>query len=159
LAGEFAVLSQLILHGYDANMTLGHTKNVDILVSDPKSHKMYQLEVKTNYKNRNKVANSKIFGKIVNEWIMHKKHGEVKISNLFYCFVNINKSTHQFKFYIIPNKVVAKYVRDEHKFWLRANKNHKANPMRQLRIGTAEAHYKIPTPKQERYENNWKLNI
>jgi hypothetical protein len=37
LAGELAVLSQLALHGYDANMTLGHTKGVDILVSDPKT--------------------------------------------------------------------------------------------------------------------------
>jgi len=27
LAGEFAVLSKLALHGYDANMTLGNTKN------------------------------------------------------------------------------------------------------------------------------------
>ena len=158
MAGEFAVLSQLILHGYDANMTLGHTKNVDILVSDPTSHKMNQLEVKTNYKDRNKIAHSKIFGEIVNEWMMHEKHEKVKIPNLFYCFVNISKSTHQFRFYIIPNKIVARYVRDEHKLWLRANKKHKANPMRQLRIGVATARYEIPTPRQERYENNWKLN-
>ena len=33
LAGEFAVLSQLALCGYDANMTLGNTKSVDILVA------------------------------------------------------------------------------------------------------------------------------
>jgi hypothetical protein len=32
LAGEFVVLSQLTLYGYDAGMTLGHTKNIDILV-------------------------------------------------------------------------------------------------------------------------------
>jgi hypothetical protein len=37
LAGEFAVLSHLALRGYDANMTLGRTKGVDILVSDPAS--------------------------------------------------------------------------------------------------------------------------
>ena len=49
LAGEFAVLSQLALRGYDANMTLGNTKGVDILVSNPVNEKMYQLEVKTNY--------------------------------------------------------------------------------------------------------------
>ena len=35
LAGEFAALSQLALRGYDANMTLGRTKAVDILVSNP----------------------------------------------------------------------------------------------------------------------------
>ena len=32
LAGEFAVLSQLSLRGFDANLTLGNTKNVDILI-------------------------------------------------------------------------------------------------------------------------------
>ncbi len=47
LAGEFATLSQLALRGYDANPTLGNTKNVDILVSDPESGRMYRLEVKT----------------------------------------------------------------------------------------------------------------
>ena len=36
LAGEFAVLSQLALGGYDANLTLGHTKNVDILDVRPR---------------------------------------------------------------------------------------------------------------------------
>ena len=35
LAGEFAALSQLALRGYDANMTPGRTKSVDILVSNP----------------------------------------------------------------------------------------------------------------------------
>ena len=35
LAGEFAVLSQLALRGYVANMTLGRTKGIDILLADP----------------------------------------------------------------------------------------------------------------------------
>ncbi len=41
LAGEFAVLSELALRGYDANMTLGHTKGVDILVSNPRTGCLY----------------------------------------------------------------------------------------------------------------------
>jgi len=45
LAGEFAALSKLALQGYDANITLGRTKNVDILVSHPGTKKMYRLEV------------------------------------------------------------------------------------------------------------------
>ncbi len=36
LAGEFFTLGQLALRGFDANMTLGHTKSVDILLSAPK---------------------------------------------------------------------------------------------------------------------------
>ena len=64
LAGEFAVLSQLALRGYDANMTLGRTKSVDILVSNPANGQMYQLEVKTNLKNNPKkgISKSKVWG-------------------------------------------------------------------------------------------------
>jgi len=39
LAGEFAVLSQLALHGFDANLTLGNTKGVDILLSNSETKK------------------------------------------------------------------------------------------------------------------------
>ena len=40
LAGEYAVLSQLALHGYDAAMAVGKAKGVDILVSDPSSQRI-----------------------------------------------------------------------------------------------------------------------
>ena len=43
---ESAVSSQLALWGYDANMTLGRTKNVDIIVSDPRTNRFFQIEVK-----------------------------------------------------------------------------------------------------------------
>jgi len=45
IAGEFAVLSQLVLRGFDANMTLGNTKSVDILVADPLTGNMFKIEV------------------------------------------------------------------------------------------------------------------
>src|SRR3989338_6268462 len=106
LAGEFAVLSQLALQGKDANMTLGNTKGVDILVSDPITGKMLKLEVKTNYRNepRSEVARSEIFGDVLNcsGWILKKGNGnydEKKDSNLFYCFVNIIKETKQCRFF------------------------------------------------------------
>src|SRR3989338_6594395 len=84
LAGEFAVLSQLALRGYDANMTLGHTKGVDILVSHPRTKKMHQLEAKTNYQNsRNKPSNSKIFGKSVSGWIMKSFHEKIVAPNWY----------------------------------------------------------------------------
>jgi hypothetical protein len=75
LAGEFAELSQLALGNYDANMTLGRTKGVDILVSDPHSRKMYKLEVKTKIRESDKqVSESKIFGTVIGGWAMSKKH-------------------------------------------------------------------------------------
>lgn len=158
LAGEFAVLSQLTLKGYDANMTLGQTKSVDILVSAPETLKMYKLEVKTN---QNKPQVSKVFGKFVSGWLMNKKHEEIKDPDLFYCFVNIKKPTNIFKFYIVPSKIVAKYVKEEHQLWLdekkKEGKKVKDTEMRIFRIGLNAEKYKVSTPTAERYENNWKF--
>ncbi len=163
LAGEFAVLSQLALRGYDANLTLGHTKAVDILVSDPDNARMYKLEVKTNYrKSRDKPKVSKVHGTAVSEWIMHKKHEGLEDPALFYCFVNIGKPTNVFKFYMVPSTVVAQYVKDEHAHWLKAKTTNgttvKDTDMRVFRIGLKGKKYAIRTPTADQYENNWSFN-
>ena len=158
IAGEFAVLSQLALRGYDANMTLGNTKNVDILVSNPKNGKMYRLEVKTSY--NNKPAFAKLFGRTL-IWVMSEKHEVITDPNLFYCFVNIEKETNSFRFFILPSKVVAEYVRNQHKYWLNRDegKHTGVNPttMRAFRIGIDKTGYTIPTPLIKDYENRWDL--
>src|SRR5215813_12795982 len=112
LAGEFAVLSQLVIRGYDASMTLGNTKQIDILVFDPTTKKAYQVEVKTNHERRNGPTASKLFGKFVTSWQMHAKHERITDLDLFYCFVHINTSRtelpkHAFRFFIVPSAVVA----------------------------------------------------
>jgi hypothetical protein len=109
LAGEFAVLSQLALRGFDANITLGRTKGVDFLLSEPDTSRMFRLEVKTNY--RRSGGTSRLFGKFVSAWIMSEKHERMTDPNLFYCFVNISDDTKQFKFYIVPSAVVADFVK------------------------------------------------
>lgn len=159
LAGEFAVLSQLALRGYDANMTLGHTKSVDILVSDPKRDKMYKLEVKTNLRDlKKRPAESKYFGKTVSDWIMHAKHERIYEDTLFYCFVTIGKSGHAFRFFIVPSRIVANYVKREHQYWLKHTIRGKGGDMRLFRIGLRGEKYRFPTPVVEDYENNWKFN-
>lgn len=157
LAGEFAVLSQLALRGYDANMTLGRTKGVDILVSDPNSPRMIRLEVKTNYRSsRSAGGNSRLFGSFVSAWIMGEKHEEMRDQNLFYCFVNIGEDTKQFRFYIVPSRVVADYVKAQHAMWLDEKESHsRDNSMRTFRIGTKSEKYPIPTPTVEEWEDNW----
>ncbi len=166
LAGEFAVLSQLALHGKDANMTLGNTKGVDILVSDPVTGKMMKLEVKTNYNSNAKIVSSKLFGNILNTWILgvkNEEYDEKKDTNLFYCFVNINKTTNNFKFYIVHSKIVANYLKSENRFWHQEKKNENKKvvhtDMRQFRLGFKNEKYKIPTPIGEYYENNWNFEI
>lgn len=156
LAGEFAVLSQLALRNYDANMTLGNTKSVDILVSDPTNNNMYKLEVKTRFGPNE--SNEKLFGKTIG-WIMDKKHEEIKDPNLFYAFVHIdNKEANGFRFFIVPSAVVAKYVMEQHDYWLKqGTRPHKDSNMRKFRIGTEETGYAVPTALASKYENNWEF--
>jgi hypothetical protein len=160
LAGEFALLSQLAVRGYDANMTLGHTKGVDILMSDPKTRRMRKLEVKTNYRGISRKPNvSKVHGRTLSSWIMHKKHETLSDPDLFYCFMNIGRQTNVFRCYVVPSAVVARYVRDQHSNWLRVRKRErkkvKKSNMRIFRIGLRSERYTVRTPTAERYENNW----
>lgn len=94
--------------------------------------------------------------------MMSKKHESVEAENLFYCFVNISKDTSVFKFYILPSKVVAKYVQQEHALWLKVKKKEskqvKETDMRIFRIGTQTEKYPIATPAAEQYENNWEFH-
>lgn len=158
IAGEFAVLSQLALRGYDANLTLGNTKGVDILISSPASGKMYRLEVKTSFNNKPTFA--KLFGHTLT-WVMGEKHETIFDQNLYYCFVNIEKEAKLFRFFIVPSEVVAKYVKAQHQFWLQRDKgthlSNKATTMRAFRIGLEKASYLIDTPLAKDYENKWDL--
>jgi hypothetical protein len=162
LAGEFAVLSQLALQGYDANMTLGHTKGVDILVSHPGTKKMYRLEVKTKYRTSAKELQvSKVHGTVKGGWMMDKKHESLIDPSLFYCFVIISEAKSTFQFYIVPSRVVARYVKEQHECWLREKKKEgkkaKDTEMRVFRIGFRGDKYRVATPLAETYENNWEF--
>jgi len=155
LAGEFAVLSQLALHGFDANLTLGNTKGVDILLSNPKTGKMRRLEVKTH--SHNKPFMNKRLGKILGKWRMDKKHESMNDDNLFFCFVSIEDQTDSFEFYVVPSKVVAEYVTWTHQHWLNENSKRKDTPMRTFDIGTNEYRYDHKVPFAEDYKRKWVL--
>lgn len=163
LAGEFAVLSQLTLRGYDAGMTLGHTKNIDILVLDPHKGERYQVEVKTNLETRTRDSDSKLFGKFVTDWQMSTKHEGIVDPNLFYCFVHINASrtdlsNYAFRFFIVPSAVVAKYLREEHRLWLKDNPAHRTSDRRLFRIGLPnDRPIVVPAPLASVYEDNWEF--
>jgi hypothetical protein len=159
LAGEFAVLSQLALRGYDANMTLGRTKGVDILVSNPTTGKMLKLEVKTNFRSsRSAGGNSRLFGDFLSAWMMSEKHETMRDPALFYCFVNIGEDTKRFRFFIVPSRIVADYVAKQHQIWLKDKATHsRENTMRTFRIGHADKKYPLPTPTADDYEDKWSL--
>ena len=115
LAGEFAVLAQLALRGYVANMTLGRTKGIDILVANPDTGRMRKIEVKTSQKSL-KVG-----------WMMSEKHERINDLDLFFCFVNITIDS-DFRFFIVPSAVVADYVTRSHKQWADEKPSRKRAP-------------------------------
>lgn len=153
LAGEFAVLSQLALHGFDANLTLGNTKGVDILVSNPETGKMRRLEVKTH--SHNKPFINKRLGKIMGKWRMHEKHETMNDEDLFFCFVSIGHNTNEFEFYVVPSKVVAEYVTWSHRHWLAGDAKRKDTPIRSFDLGTEDHKSEFPVPHAEEYQRRW----
>jgi hypothetical protein len=155
LAGEFAVLSQLALRGFDANMTLGNTKGVDILVSHPETDSMYRLEVKTAL--NSKPWRSKRFGSIVASWRMGDKHEKNVDRKLFYCFVGIAENTQVFDFFVVPSVVVAKFVAESHRYWLAADPTHRDTTMRLFMLGSKDDRYPIEMPAAEDYRARWDM--
>lgn len=153
LAGEFAVLSQLALRGYDANMTLGNTKSVDILLSHPATQNMYKLEVKTHFDNA--PYRSGDFGLVEASWRMGDKHETITDPTLFYCFVSIADSTHHFDFYIVPSSVVAKFVKESHAYWLSHGERRNDSSMRKFMLGKGGEKYNLDMPLVDEYKNRW----
>src|SRR5260370_17506267 len=138
------------------------TKSVEILVSDEKTKKMLKIEVKTKYRESTKKSTkSKLFGETVGKWIMHTKHESINDPTLFYCFAIFCKPTMTFQFYIVPSKVVAKYVGEEHQYFRmeqrKEGKKGKNTDIRIFRIAFRTKKYPIDTPFVETYNNNWKL--
>ena len=87
LAGECYVLAQLAHRGLIGTLTLGNTKGVDILVSNPELSTLHKLEVKTSQQPPRRET---LFGKgRFRTWTMSEKHERMKDPRLFYCFVNL----------------------------------------------------------------------
>ena len=133
LAGEFYVLAQLAERGFTAALTLGNTKNVDIIVTSPNGKKITRLEVKTSSL---PLRYEHLFGKDrFHIWAMGEKHEKIKDKNLTYCFVVLKGKGVLPSFFIVSSSYVARYVRWQHRFWLKSRKQKvKDTPMRNFRI-------------------------
>lgn len=90
---------------------------------------------------------------------MGAKHEQISDKDLFYCFVLLNAASGKFdfRFFILPSNVVARYVAEQHRNWLDADGNHNDSKMRNFRIGLKAETYRIFTPTVEQYENKWDL--
>ncbi|KPL13627.1 MAG: hypothetical protein AMS26_13650 [Bacteroides sp. SM23_62] len=147
LAGEYYVLAQLSARGFIATLTLGNTKGVDILVTNQDINKLFKVEVKTTF---NKPGHTWLFSdKLMYSWPMSKKHESIKDDKLIYCFVNISDVDILPKFFLVPSKDVANYVKWQHQFWL-DSKKHKVRD-------TSMRNFRIEVDDPNGYENNWDI--
>jgi hypothetical protein len=153
LAGEYAVLSQLHSRGLVANLTLGNTKHVDVLVYNPVTERMAKCEVKTN--TNSVLRNSAIFGRTLT-WMMSEKHESITDPDLYYCFVERDALTHSFRYFILPSADVARYVAAQHCYWLeKSGSQAENNRVRSFRLGIEGETYPIETPLADAYEHRW----
>ncbi len=124
VAGEYFVAAELTKRGYIASITLKNTKGIDVLVSNKNAKKLVGIQVKsTRYYN-------------VNYWMLNEKAEKFYGDNLFYVFVNLKPEDQRPDFYIVPSKVVARYIKRSNRNWLKrlskSGKKHKANPIRKF---------------------------
>ena len=145
LAGEYYVLAQLAERGFTAALTLGNSKNVDIIVTSPNGKKITKLEVKTTSL---PLRHEYLFGKErFHVWAMNEIHEKIKDKNLVYCFVALKGKGVLPSFFIVQSSYVARYVRWQHLYWLKCRKV-KDNPMRNFRIEESD-------PRG--FEDNWRF--
>ena len=135
ITGEYLVAAELSRRGYVATLTLRNTRGIDILASNWDATQSVGIQVKTAKGGRP-------------AWVMHKKAEADLAENLFYVFVCLAPESSA-TFYVVPRKVVAKYVRKSHAKWLktpgRKGQAHKDTDMRK---------FKDPAHK---YKDRWDL--
>ena len=136
VSGEYFVAAELSRRGYIASITLRNTRGIDVLCSNEDASKQVSIQVKTT-KESNRA------------WLLDKKAEAFISSSHFYVFVMLNKQDVKPDFFIVPSKIVAKFVKESHQKWLKGKsktaKKRKDSSMRKFQ------------DKEGKYLNRWDL--
>ena len=132
-AGEYFVAGELERHGFTAAIPMSNVKDFDILAIDRNTFKQFAIQVKTtSYKTKS--------------WTLGAKNENIEDDNVVYFLVSLNE-LEQPEYHIVPSKIVAKTIREEHAKWLatpgRNGQQHNDNPIRKF------------NDSDDRYLNNW----
>lgn len=106
VSGEYFVAAELSRRGCIASITLRNTRGIDVLCSNEDASKQVSIQVKTT-KESNRA------------WLLDKKAEAFISSSHFYVFVMLNKKNVKPDFFIVPSKIVAKFVKESHRKWLK----------------------------------------
>lgn len=105
IAGEYFVAAELSRMGHIALLTLRNTDRVDILVSNAAGTRSVSIQVKTQRGGGRR-------------WPLHQKLETAHADGLFYVFVTLRQPGDQPEYYVVPSKVVADEIRENHRRWL-----------------------------------------
>lgn len=108
MAGEFFTMGKLFKRGYQASITLGNAKAIDILVYNPKNNKNYNIQVKALRKKN---------------YFPMKKEDVYK--DFIYIFVILNEFDEKEEYYIIPGKEI---LSDINKYFGSSYRKEKPSP-------------------------------
>lgn len=148
LAGEFYVLAQLAQRGYIGTLTLGNTKQVDVVVFNSNTRRYWRLEVKAS---RVTPRNERLFGpEKFYTWRLGEKHEHISEPDLIYCFVVLSTPDLLPKFFLVPSAEVAAYAAWQHAHWLQA-------PHKRDVKDSAQRTFRVELSDPKGYAQNWTL--
>ena len=93
MAGEFLTVGKLFKRGYEASVTLGNAKSVDVLVYNPKTNKNFNVQVKT-------LRASNCF---------NVKREQI-IKNHVYVFIILNQFESPEEFFVVPSNIILRDI-------------------------------------------------
>jgi len=151
LAGEFFVLGELALRGLDGTLTLGHTKEIDVLVLNRRTGRTFKVEVKTTSSGPRRSA---VFGGCY-AWFMDERHGHLSDDSLVYCFTVIRPDER--RFFLVPSDDVARYIRWEfERFMSHVRKRSRGtSSMRTFRLPATADGCPMPDPWRDGRWRTW----
>ena len=154
-AGEYLVMSELLMRGYISALAPIGVPNIDILVTDRSGGTNFSMQVKTTL--------SRAKGKSRR---LSRNNEAVRSEGLFYAFVGFGFDFRDpSRIYIIPSRAVACAVRDDHAAWLsgpgRGGSVRKDNDVRKFPPNHRQNYGNRPNPYDEKwiepYLDRWDL--
>jgi len=146
-AGEHFVLYKLFRQGLRAGRPPEGTPEVDLLILDEKHDVVISLQVKTRARGSD------------GGWHMSEKHESLVSNRLLYVFVDLEEQNPTC--YIIPSKVVARYLSLDHSTWLATpgakGQKHNDTKMRRVRPFSKFASSEFPDGWLNEYQERWDL--
>jgi hypothetical protein len=131
--GTYLVAAELSRRRYVAVVTIGNTKAIDILASNPNTGKAVSVQVKTSQgKNKTKGRDY---------WPLSKKDERRRDKDLFYVFVVLTEPP---VYYVVRSASMAKQIHSEEQKRIRRG------------LKPSDTRYWIADEADKKYLNNWK---